>query len=119
MPVIEPSIVSLIVSPDEALCEHVHCPNIECHCTDELFSHAYNSTAFLGWISNSLTHILVVLHCLLTTPSSDPLVVKVLELALQAMGVIANQCGTALVSTATSAQVSWPNPFCLKYAGTT
>lgn len=90
MPVVEPSSASLIVSPDEVLRENVHYPNVECHHMDEFLSHAYNSTAFLGWVSNSLAHMLVMLHSSLTMPSLDPLVMEVLELALLAMGVIAS-----------------------------
>lgn len=81
---------------DEALRENVRCPNVECRRTDELLSHAYNSTASLGRVSNSLVHMLVALHSSQSEASFDPLVVSLTELALQAMGVITNHCGTAL-----------------------
>lgn len=50
MPVIESSVSSLIVSPDEALRECVHCPNIECRSTDELLSCAYSHCK--PWVSS-------------------------------------------------------------------
>ncbi|KAL2087971.1 hypothetical protein ACEWY4_016799 [Coilia grayii] len=113
MPVIESSVASLIVSPDEALRECVRCPNTECRRTDELLSRAYNSTAFLGRVSNSLAHMLVMLHSSLSTSSSDPLTAEVLELALQAMGVIANQCGTTLGTLVQARRQGPTQPCCL------
>ncbi len=96
MPPIESSGAALIVSPDEVLRVNVRCPNVECRCTDELLSRAYNATASLGRVSNSLAHMLVALHSSLRETSSDPLVTDLCELTLQTMGVIANHCGTAL-----------------------
>lgn len=57
VPAIEPSIASFIVSPDEALRESVHCPNVECHHTDELLSYTYNSMAFLGGVCTLLAYV--------------------------------------------------------------
>lgn len=75
MPSIESSVAALIESPDEALHENLHCPNVECRHTD-----GYNSTASLGHVSNSLAHMLVTLHSSLREASSDPLVTELTEL---------------------------------------
>lgn len=90
------SSVAALVSPVEALSENVCCPSVECKCTDELLSHAYNSTATLGHISNSMAHMRITLHSSLNKASSDPLVTDLSELFLQAMSAIASHCGTAL-----------------------
>lgn len=107
MPSIEPSVAALIVSPDEALRENVRCPNVECRRTDELLSRAYNSTASLGRVSNSLAHMLVALHSSLSEVSSDPLVSELTELALQAMGVVANHCGITLGTLVQARRQVW------------
>ncbi len=41
MPSVEPCLSSLIVSPDEALKQELHCPNPECRRTDDLLVHIY------------------------------------------------------------------------------
>ncbi len=107
MPPIESSVAALIVSPDEALRENVRCPNVECRRTDEFLSRAYNATASLGRVSNSLAHMLVALHSSLRETSSNPLVTDLSELTLQTMGVIANHCGTALGTLVQARRQVW------------
>ncbi|XP_056269652.1 uncharacterized protein LOC130193228 [Pseudoliparis swirei] len=50
MPAIEPTIASLIVSPEETLRPEARCPRPQCRATDELLSQAYNTAARMGRI---------------------------------------------------------------------
>ncbi|XP_062372037.1 uncharacterized protein LOC134059609 [Sardina pilchardus] len=45
MPVVEPTIAALIVSPDEALRQDARCPRPQCRVTDDLLSKAYDAAA--------------------------------------------------------------------------
>ncbi|CAJ1061397.1 PREDICTED: uncharacterized protein LOC106941852 [Xyrichtys novacula] len=61
MPAIEPGIASLIVSPDESLCQDARCPRPQCRQTDDLLVRAYDSGARAGRIGNSLSHLMLAL----------------------------------------------------------
>ena len=67
MPSVEPSIASLICTPDEALRPVSRCPRPQCRLTDDLLVKSYDAAARVGRIGNSLSHILLALSQSLQT----------------------------------------------------
>ena len=61
MPSPEPSIASLICTPDEACRPVSRCPRPQCRLTDDLLVKSYDVAARVGRIGNSLSHILLAL----------------------------------------------------------
>ena len=61
MPSVEPSIASLICTPDEVLRPVSRCPRPQCRHTDDLLVRSYDTAARVGRIGNSLSHILLAL----------------------------------------------------------
>ncbi|MEQ2289660.1 hypothetical protein AMECASPLE_035494 [Ameca splendens] len=61
MPPVEPSVASLIVSPDEALHPDVRCPQTKCRVTDDLLWKAYNAGVHASRLGNSLAHLMFAL----------------------------------------------------------
>ncbi len=58
MPEVDPFIASFILSPEEALRPNARCPRPQCRITDALLIQAYNTTARMGRIGNSLSHLM-------------------------------------------------------------
>ena len=58
---VNPTIASLIVSPDEALRPDAHYPRPQCRLTDDLLVRAYNIAARVGQIGNSFSHLILAL----------------------------------------------------------
>lgn len=58
MPSVEPAVVSLVVSPDEALRTDPRCPSPECRRTDNLVCRAYNTQATMGRVLNTMFYSL-------------------------------------------------------------
>ena len=52
-PAVEPTIASLIVSPDEALRSEARCPRLQCRVTDDLLTKVYDAAARMGRVGTS------------------------------------------------------------------
>ncbi|TNN44873.1 CMP-N-acetylneuraminate-beta-galactosamide-alpha-2,3-sialyltransferase 4 [Liparis tanakae] len=98
MPAIEPTIASLIVSPEETLRPEVRCPRPQCRVTDELLSQAYNTAARMGRIGNSLSHLMLALSESLQQATPDASVSSLSDASLQAFGLMSRELGR-LMST--------------------
>lgn len=62
MPAVEPCMAVLVVSPHEALRPNPCCPSAEYRGTDDLIVKAQNKATRVGQLSNSLTHLLLVIQ---------------------------------------------------------
>lgn len=95
MPPVEPAVVSLVVSPDEALRTDPRCPSPECRRTDNLVCWAYNTQATMGRVLNTMAHVLLALQTTIQ-PSSDAAMSDLVDTALQGIGALAKQCGKSM-----------------------
>lgn len=95
MPPVEPAVVSLVVSPDEALRTDPRCPSPECRRTDNLVCRAYNTQATMGRVLNTMAHVLLALQTTIQ-PSSDAAMSELVDTALQGIGALAKQCGKSM-----------------------
>ncbi|XP_030293378.1 uncharacterized protein LOC115593839 [Sparus aurata] len=68
---VDPTIASLIVSPDEALRPDARCPRPQCRMTDDLLVRAYNIAARMGRIGNSFSHLILGLSQVLQESGVD------------------------------------------------
>lgn len=71
MPAVDASIVSLIVSTDEAIRSDVRCRRPQCRITDDFLTKGYNIAAQMGLIGNSLSHLVLALSQTLQTTGAD------------------------------------------------
>ncbi len=93
MPGTEPAIASLIVSPDEALCQNARCPSPQCRITDDLRTRAYDAGGRAGRIGNSLSYIMLALPASLQEDSGDPSFRSLSDASLYAFGLITRELG--------------------------
>ncbi|KAK5610972.1 hypothetical protein CRENBAI_023655 [Crenichthys baileyi] len=84
MPAVEPGITFLIVPPDEALRSNIRCLLPQCRVMDDLLCRAYDSGASVGWIGNSLSHLMPGLLSSLETVPLDQLTQGLVNAPLQA-----------------------------------
>lgn len=93
MPSIEPTIASLIVSPDEAMRATARCPRPQCRVTDDLLSRAYNAGARAGRIGNSLSHLMLALSASLQESGADDSTASFSDASLQAFALLSRELG--------------------------
>ncbi|MEQ2159668.1 hypothetical protein GOODEAATRI_025401, partial [Goodea atripinnis] len=84
MPAVESSITFLIVPLDEALRPNICCLLPQCSVTDDLLCRAYDSSAWMGRIGNSLSHLMPGLSSSLETVPLDQLTQGLVNAPLQA-----------------------------------
>ncbi|MED6233591.1 hypothetical protein ATANTOWER_013817 [Ataeniobius toweri] len=84
MPAVEPSITFLIVAPDEVLRPNIRCLLPQCRVTDYLLCRAYDSSAWMGRIGNSLSHLMPGLSSSLEMVPLDQLTQGLVNAPLQA-----------------------------------
>ncbi|XP_034001039.1 uncharacterized protein LOC117494304 [Trematomus bernacchii] len=98
MPAVEPTIASLIVSPDEALRSEARCPRPQCRVTDDLLTKAYDAAARMGRIGNSLSHLMLALSASLQQEALSASSTSLSDASLQAFALMSRELGR-LMST--------------------
>ncbi|XP_049321018.1 uncharacterized protein LOC125781314 [Astyanax mexicanus] len=98
IPPLEPSVASLVVSPDEALRFDVRCPSKACRRTDEGIAKAYNHAARIGRLDNTISHLLLEMESspqLVDMPSAFR---GALQTVLHGMGFLTQEFGSLMAS---------------------
>ncbi|MEQ2164596.1 hypothetical protein GOODEAATRI_008294, partial [Goodea atripinnis] len=91
MPVVEPAVASLIVSPDEALRPDVQCPRTQCRVTDDLLCKAYNAGARAGRLGNFMAHLMFALSASLQDVGGATAAVGFSDAAFQAFALMTRE----------------------------
>lgn len=100
---VDPTIASLIVSPDEALRPDARCPRPQCRMTDDLLVRAYNIAARMGRIGNSFSHLILGLSQVLQESGVDSSAQTLSDASLQTFAFMSRELGR-LMSTVTLAR---------------
>ncbi|MEQ2182865.1 hypothetical protein GOODEAATRI_026665, partial [Goodea atripinnis] len=96
MTAVEPTVASLIVSPDEALRPDVRCPRTQCRATDDLLCKAYNAGARAGRPGNSMAHLMFALSASLQDAGGATAAVGFSDAALQAFALMTRELGRVM-----------------------
>ncbi|XP_041817854.1 uncharacterized protein LOC121624267 [Chelmon rostratus] len=96
MPAVEPTVASLIVSPDEALRPNARCPSPQCRITDDLLSKAYDAAARMGRIGNSMSHLMLALSACLQEITQDTSAHNFSDASLQAFALMTRELGRVM-----------------------
>jgi len=100
---VDPTIASLIVSPDEALRPDARCPRPQCRLTDDLLVKTYNIAARMGRIGNSFSHLILGLSQILQGSGVDSSAQTLSDASLQTFAFMSRELGR-LMSTVTLAR---------------
>ncbi|KAL7390944.1 hypothetical protein ABVT39_001691 [Epinephelus coioides] len=100
---LEPTIASLIVSPDEALRPDARCPRPQCRLTDDLLTKSYHIAAYMGHLGNSLSHFILALSQTLQESGVDSSAQTLSDASLQTSAFMSGELGR-LMSTVTLAR---------------
>ena len=100
---VDPTIASLIVSPDEALRPDARCPHPQCRLTNDLLVRAYNIAARMAWIGNSFSHLILDLSQVLQESGVDSSAQTLSDASLQTFAFMSRELGR-LMSTVTLAR---------------
>ncbi|MEQ2172885.1 hypothetical protein GOODEAATRI_025952 [Goodea atripinnis] len=94
MPVVEPAVASLIVSPDEALGPDVRCPRTQCW--DDLLCKVYNAGARAGRLGNSMAHLMFALSASLQDTGGATVAVGFSDAALRTFALMTRELGRVM-----------------------
>ncbi|MEQ2181274.1 hypothetical protein GOODEAATRI_009733 [Goodea atripinnis] len=108
MPPVESAIASLIVPPDEALRPNARCPRPQCRVTDDLLCRAYNSSARMGQIGNSISHLMLGLSSYLESVPLDQSTRGLLDASLQAFALMTRELVCTLSTLVHARRQVWP-----------
>ena len=95
---VDPTITSLIVSPDEALTPDACCPRPQCQLTDDLLVRAYNIVACMGRIGNSFSNLTLGLSQMLQESSVDSSAKTLSGAFLQTFAFLSRELGRLMPS---------------------
>ncbi|MEQ2184697.1 hypothetical protein GOODEAATRI_010727 [Goodea atripinnis] len=107
MPPVKSAIASLIVPPDEALRPNARCPRPQCRVMDDLLCRAYDSGAQMGWIGNSLSHLMLGLSSSLESVPLDQSTQALLDASLQAFVLMTSELGCTLSTLVHARRQVW------------
>ena len=95
---IEPTLVGLILSPDEALRPDARCPWRQRRLTDDLIGKSYDAAARMACIGNSMSHLVLALSQTLQSPGVEPSVQALSEASLRAFAYMSRELGRVMSS---------------------
>lgn len=107
MPVIEPSVAALVLSPDEAMRPDARCPRPQCRVTDDLVSRSYDTAARIGRIGNSMSHLILALSSSLQDSEADPSARSLSDASLQAFAYMTRELGRLMSSLTLARRQIW------------
>ena len=90
---VDPTIASLIVSPDEALRLDARCPRPQCRLTDDLLVRAYNIAACMGWVGNPFSRLILGLSQVLQESGVDSSAQTLSDASLQTFAFMSRELG--------------------------
>lgn len=101
MPAVEPSIASLIVSPEEVLRPDACCPRPQCCITDDLLLKCY--AARMDHVGNSLSHLISALQ----SSSTDASIQSLSDASLQAFAFMIRELGRLMPTLTLTFRQVW------------
>ena len=104
---VEPTIASLIVSPEEVLRPNARCPRPQCRITDDLLTKCYDTAARMGRIGNSLSHLILALSQSLQSSSADASMQSLSDTSLQAFAFMTRELGRLMASLTLARRQVW------------
>ena len=103
---VDPTIASLIVSPDEAVRPDARCPRPQCWLTD-LLVRAYNIAARMGQIGKSFSHLILGLSQVLQESGVDYSAQTLSDASLQTFTFMSRELGRLMSTVSLACRQVW------------